>query len=430
MKTLAIIGAQWGDEGKGKIADLLGEQCDYMVRYQGGNNAGHTIWVGKTKYVLHLIPSAALHEHVTGVIGHGVVVEPEALLAEIDFLNQQGKLLNPERLWLSENASVITTYHRLLDAARENHQLFKIGTTGKGIGPTYEDKYARRGLRVKDLLSPETLREKLALIAKEKEVLLTHLYHLECPSLENELERLLKLGEQLKPYIKPTASLLMDAAKNGKKILFEGAQGILLDIDYGTYPYVTSSSTGFGGIQNGALPGVATEHVLGIVKAYTTRVGEGPFPTELHDHVGTHIQTKGNEKGATTGRPRRCGWLDLPLLRYAINVSRLNSLALTKCDILTNMEQLKVCVAYEYEGKTLTTAYPGLDLAKVRPIYQELPPFHDDFTQSPVQAMSKELMSYLSFIESETGIPVSIMAYGPERSQVMMLRSFFTEESR
>ncbi len=422
MQTVAIIGAQWGDEGKGKITDMLAEKCDYVVRYQGGHNAGHTIWVSGKKTVLHVIPSGVLHDHCTSIIGHGVVVEPENFLKELKNV-QSITTVDHKRLKVSENATVITSYHRLLDAARESQGPEKIGTTGKGIGPAYEDKAARKAVKIKDLLDKDILYKKLSNGFAEKKVLFKELYKIEVPSLEEETERLYQLGQQFKDYICDTFSILDKAISQNKKVLYEGAQGVLLDVDYGTYPYVTSSSTSSAGILTGAgnVNGKVDE-ILGIVKAYTTRVGEGPFPTELFDEVGSYIQKTGNEVGATTGRTRRCGWLDFPLLRYAIKCSNLTSIALTKLDILSNMETLKVCYAYEIDGKQVDCAYPGIDLFKAKPLLKSLKPFKDDFKTNEV---SVELKAYIDEIEKGLGIPVGIYAFGPDRAEIKFNKTYF-----
>jgi adenylosuccinate synthase len=422
MQTMAIIGAQWGDEGKGKITDLLAEKSDLVVRYQGGHNAGHTIWVNGQKTVLHVIPSGVLHGHCLSVIGHGVVLEPENFLTELNRIKNVTKV-SPENLKVSATATVITNYHKLLDAAREAQGSEKIGTTGKGIGPAYEDKVSRRGIKVKDLFDKDTLIRRLSLGYAEKAILFKHLYHLDVPEIENEVERLYKLGQSIKDYVCDTFSLIDQNLKDGKKILYEGAQGILLDIDYGTYPYVTSSSTAASGIYTGAgLPGQHLGEVIGVAKAYTTRVGEGPFPTELFDETGQTIQTKGNEFGATTGRKRRCGWLDLPLLRYAIKSSQLTSIALTKLDILSQLPELKICYAYEVKGKTIDCAYPGINLFEAKPLYKEFRPFTDDFNGKN----SAELDKFLDFIQEHLGIPISIAAHGPDRSQVVFRKDIFS----
>lgn len=422
MQTLAIIGAQWGDEGKGKLTDLLAEKCDLVVRYQGGHNAGHTIWVNGQKTVLHVIPSGVLHPHCLSVIGHGVVLEPENFLAELKRTQAITKV-TPENLKLSSAATVITAYHRLMDAARESQGPEKIGTTGKGIGPAYEDKVSRRGIKVKDLLDKDTLVRRLSSGYAEKAILFKHLYQIDFPTIEMEVERLYALGEQLKDYVCDTFSLIDQKLAQGKRILYEGAQGILLDVDYGTYPFVTSSSTAASGIYTGAgIPGKKMEEIIGVAKAYTTRVGEGPFPTELFNDMGLYIQQKGNEFGATTGRKRRCGWLDIPLLRYSVKCSGLTSIALTKLDILSDLPELKVCYAYEVNGKEVDCAYPGIDLFNAKPLYKDLKPFHDTFTG---EEPSAELKAYISFIEEALGIPVSMYAYGPDRSQIIFKKDFF-----
>lgn len=422
MKTLAIIGSQWGDEGKGKITDLLSEKCDVVVRYQGGNNAGHTIIVDGKKIVLHLIPSGVLHPHSVSVIGHGVVFEPEAFQTELKKVTDSGIAVTAKNLKISENVTVITSYNKLLDAARESQGTIKIGTTGKGIGPAYEDKIARRAIKLKDLFNLNDLKIKLARNLEEKETLFKHRYNISFPSVEEEATRLFELGKNIMPYACDTFSYLDQAIIQNKKILFEGAQGVLLDIDYGTYPYVTSSSTSLGGIYTGAgIPESSVEEVLGITKAYTTRVGEGPFPTELFDSMGEEIQTKGHEFGATTGRKRRCGWLDLPLLKYSVKASNLTSIALTKLDILSGIKELKICIAYEYEGARIEVAYPGIDLSKAVPIYKSMKPFNDNFTG----ALSSELEEYIKEIEKFLGIPVGIIAFGPERREIIFRKKYF-----
>ncbi len=423
MTSLAIIGAQWGDEGKGKITDLLGQKADYVVRFQGGNNAGHTIIVGDNKIVLHQIPSGILHENCTSIIAHGVVFEPEAFFEELEKVKNQ-ITVNSDRLKISLNATVITRYHKILDANREGSTGNKIGTTGKGIGPAYEDKIGRRAIKIKDLFCKETLTKKLSIALEEKELLFKSLYKVDYPTVAEEVERLYKYGEVLKPFVADTFSLIDKATQENAKILYEGAQGVLLDIDYGSYPYVTSSSTGAAGIYTGAgvTNGVVTEK-LGIVKAYTTRVGEGPMPTEIAEEIGDRIQSIGAEFGATTGRRRRCGWLDLPILKYSVKASSLTSIALTKVDVLSGLEELKVCYAYEIDGKEYDCAYPGLDLSKATPLYKSLPPFKDDFNKAGEYA--KELNDYIAMIEENLGIPVGIVAYGPERSQIHFRKEYF-----
>lgn len=423
MRSMAIVGSQWGDEGKGKITDLLGAKCDVVVRYQGGNNAGHTIIVKGKKIVLHLIPSGILHSHCVSVVGHGVVFDPEAFQKELLKTQDAGVTITPDNLKISENCSVITMYHRLLDGVREQQGPVKIGTTGKGIGPAYEDKISRKGLKLKDLLDKKVLRERLEGNLIEKESLFKNLYKIDYPALDAEVERLFELGKVAAPFMTDTFNFLDQAFIAGKKVLYEGAQGVLLDIDYGSYPYVTSSSTSYGGIYTGAgAPGHHIDEVLGITKAYTTRVGEGPFPTELFDEVGERIQTIGNEFGATTGRKRRCGWLDLALLKYTVKASNLTSLALTKLDILSGLEVLKVCTGYKYRGELIDCAYPGINLKEVEPQYKEMKPFSDDFKTNK---LSPELTAYIDLIEKTVGVPVGIVAYGPERDEIQFRQDYF-----
>lgn len=423
MSTLAIIGAQWGDEGKGKITDLLGQKADYVIRFQGGNNAGHTIIVGEHKIVLHQIPSGILHPNCISIIAHGVVFEPEAFMQEVESIKEHVKV-TPERLKISLNATVITRYHKILDALREGQGKRKIGTTGKGIGPAYEDKIGRRAVKVKDLFDKEILTQKLNIALEEKASLFENLYKVEYPSVEEEVQRLYEYGQKLSAFVDDTFSLIDKATQSQKKVLFEGAQGVLLDIDYGSYPYVTSSSTGAAGIYTGAgvTNGIVTEK-LGIVKAYTTRVGEGPMPTEITEEIGERIQQIGHEFGATTGRKRRCGWLDLPSLKYSVKASSITSIALTKLDVLSGLDELKVCYAYEVGGKEYDCAYPGLDLSHAKPLYKSLSPFKDDFSQDGIYA--KELNEYIELIEKSLEIPVGILAYGPERSQIHFRQEYF-----
>jgi len=426
MKTVAIVGAQWGDEGKGKITDLLGKKCDVVVRYQGGNNAGHTIWVKDKKTVLHLVPSGILHPHCVSIIGHGVVFDPQAFMEELKEVQGSVKV-DFNNLKISENCAVITSYHKILDGSRESKGPIKIGTTGRGIGPCYEDKIARKGIKLKDLLDIEKLKIKLTNSMIEKEVILRDLYKAEYPTVEAEAKRLHELGSVVAPFICDTFNYLDGAMAAGKKVLYEGAQGILLDIDYGTYPYVTSSSTAAGGVYTGAgTMNQPLEEVIGICKAYTTRVGNGPFPTELFDNIGETIQKVGNEIGATTGRKRRCGWLDLPLLKYAIKCSNISTLALTKVDILTVLDEIKVCYAYKYEGKTITCAYPGIDLDKVEPQFETFKAFKDTFKgEVKFENLSPELKKYLGFIEENLNIPLGILAFGPEREQILFRKEYF-----
>ena len=423
---MAVIGSQWGDEGKGKITDLLGEHCNLVVRYQGGNNAGHTIIVGNKKIVLHLIPSGILHDHCRGVIGHGVVVDPGALGEELERVKKAKISVAPEKLKISSHCCVVTGYHKLLDRVREKMDSIKIGTTQKGIGPAYEDKIARRGIRLKDLEDKSLVLEKLRHSLGEREVLFKHLYGVEFPSLEDEAERLVVEGEKLAPFVGDALGEIERARERGENILYEGAQGVLLDIDYGFYPFVTSSHTTLGGVLTGSTGGgtvVVPEEVIGVTKAYMTRVGSGPFPSELSDESGDFLQSRGGEWGATTGRRRRCGWLDLPLLNYAVKVGGLTSLALTKLDVLAGMKKLRVCIAYQGDdGRRLERVFPGMDISSVRPVYRDLSPFENIFNGD---SFSCELNEYINVIEETVGVPVSMVSYGPERRQVYFRNSLF-----
>ncbi|QEN31054.1 adenylosuccinate synthase [Francisella orientalis] len=424
MSNIVIVGAQWGDEGKGKIADTLAEKSDLVVRYQGGNNAGHTLVVNGQKTFLHLIPSGVLHKHTKCVIGHGVVVDPIALDTEITRLQDTGIEISADNLFVSESCTVITSYHKLLDAVRENSTTEKIGTTGKGIGPAYEDKVSRKGIKFKHLFDKNVLRSRLVLSLSEKETLFRDLYKVEYPSLEEEFERLYTLGQKLQQYSADTFSIIDQAVSAGKNIVYEGAQGVLLDIDYGTYPFVTSSNTSVAGVYSGATTGHNLDHVIGITKAYTTRVGEGPFPTELFDDTGLFIQKKGGEIGVTTGRIRRCGWLDLPLLKYSAKCSNLTSIALTKVDVLSDLDTLKICIGYKYEGKEIFCAYPGIDLYKVESILVDMEPFSLDEVVTK-ENMPTALKTYLRTIENHIGIPISSLAYGPSREQILFFEDYF-----
>ncbi len=427
MSNIIIVGAQWGDEGKGKIADTLAAKSDLIVRYQGGNNAGHTLVVnGKTTF-LHLVPSGVLHKHTKCVIGHGVVLDPVALDQEVTRLQENGIEISGKNLFVSGSCTVITSYHKLLDAARENTTSEKIGTTGKGIGPAYEDKVSRKGIKFAHLFDKELLIARLKLALVEKEALFKDLYKIEYPSLEEELERLYTLGQKLKQYAADTFSIIDTAMAESKNIVYEGAQGVLLDVDYGTYPFVTSSNTSVAGVYSGATTaGHNLDHVIGITKAYLTRVGEGPFPTELFDDIGDFIQHKGGEIGVTTGRTRRCGWLDLPLLKYSAKCSNLSSIALTKVDVLSGMDTLKICTGYKYKGKEIDCAYPGINLYKVEPILVELEPFtiEDEIT---LDNMPESLKVYLDTIEKHIGILISSLAYGPSREQILFLEDYFNK---
>lgn len=419
MSSVVIVGAQWGDEGKGKITDLLARDADLVVRYQGGNNAGHTVVVGSDTFKLHLIPSGILYADKQCIIGNGVVIDPEVLLTELDSLRSRG--ISVENLRISERAHVIMPYHRLLDRLEEESREAKIGTTGRGIGPCYVDKVARTGIRIGELVEPELLRRRLQEILPAKNRLLRGVYQHEGFVLEDLLNTCLPLAERLKSLVGDTTSILNEAVAKGTKIIFEGAQGTLLDIDHGTYPFVTSSSAISGGATIGTgIPVTKLNNVLGVAKAYCTRVGEGPFPTELFDAIGDRIRERGREFGTTTGRPRRCGWLDAVALKYSAEVNGLTGIALTLLDVLDGFDTIKVCVGYEYKGKILNRLPAQAHvLGECLPVYKELPGWPEDstrqatsFSDLPVQAQD-----YLKFIEDFTGVPIVLVSVGPARDQ-------------
>ncbi len=423
MSVTVLIGSQWGDEGKGKVTDILSEKYKIVVRYQGGANAGHTIKIGEKEYILHLIPSGILREDVTCVIGNGVVLDPEALVNELEFLESQNIDVNG-RLFISHNAHLIMPYHKLLDSIKEEGDN-KIGTTGKGIGPCYYDKYARRGIRIVDLLNKDELVKKIKSNLEEKNALLKNVYHREELDAEKIIEDYLKFDKLIDPYVKDTALFLNNAADKGENILFEGAQGALLDVDFGTYPYVTSSNPTAGGASTGTgLPPTKIDSVFGIVKAYTTRVGLGPFPTELNDETGDKLRKVGAEYGATTGRPRRCGWFDAFLVGYSRTVNGIKDAALTKLDVLSDFDEIKVCTGYELEGKRLTT-FPSdvARLEKVTPIYETLSGWKRDISNVRDYAdLPDEAKTYIEFLEKQTGIRFVIISVGAKRSQTIDLR--------
>jgi adenylosuccinate synthase len=432
MANVAIIGAQWGDEGKGKIVDLFTQDADIIVRFQGGNNAGHTLVVDGQKTVLHLVPSGALHADKFCVIGNGVVVDPEFLIEEIDALKRRGHLQDDSRLRISEQAHVIMPYHKLIDQARERLRgEGMIGTTGRGIGPAYEDKVARVGIRFVDLLEEDTFREKLERNIAEKN------FYLKAILKENTLDfdaihRSYGLfRERLKGYVENTGLLLDREVRAGKRVLFEGAQGTLLDVDHGTYPFVTSSSTITGGACSGS--GIGPQHiqqVIGISKAYTTRVGSGPFPTELHGPDGETLRREGAEFGATTGRSRRCGWFDAVGVRHAVRTNGLTGLALTKLDVLTGFKQIPICTAYRYEGSTINE-FPASSkiMQNAKPVYQEM-----NGWDSPLDAVRKfsdlpaNAQKYVRRIEEVIGTEIILVSVGPGREQTILLKNPFEEK--
>jgi adenylosuccinate synthase len=426
MSNVVIVGAQWGDEGKGKVVDLFTSWADVVVRYQGGANAGHTLVVGGVKTVLHLVPSGVLHPGKKCIIGNGVVVDPEALMEEIELLKSRGLLSDPHQLVVSENAHVILPYHKRIDAGREKKEA--IGTTGRGIGPCYEDKVARRGIRVRDLGKAPALREKLTARLAEANAQIKALGG-EKFDLEPLLDRALKLGEQMAPYVGDASETVSHEMARGRAVLFEGAQGTLLDIDHGTYPYVTSSNTVAGNAPVGSGIGPTAIHcVIGITKAYTTRVGNGPLPTELNDATGERLRSVGAEFGATTGRPRRCGWLDALVLRYAARVNGLAGLAITKLDVLTGFEKIQIAIAYKLpNGKTVSEFPSDPDLlAQAQPIYEELPgwkePIGDlrEYGELPANARR-----YVERVEQLVGVETIAVSVGADRAQTIVRKNPF-----
>lgn len=423
MSAFIVLGAQWGDEGKGKMTDYLAERADVVVRFQGGNNAGHTVEVLDKQYKLHLIPSGILYREKLNVIGNGVVLDPKALFQEINYLRELGVEVTPDNFIISDRAQLIMPYHRILDGIKERARGKKdIGTTGKGIGPCYTDKMERSGIRVCDLIHREVFEEKLKECVEVKSRLITRIYDEEPLNYEDILEEYLGYAELMKPFVRDISVEVYNKIKQGKKVLFEGAQGALLDIDYGTYPYVTSSNTIAGGVCTGAGIGpTMIDSAVGIAKAYTTRVGKGPFPTELHDETGDWIREKGFEYGVTTGRARRCGWLDIVILKSSARISGLTSFAVTKIDTLAGLEKVKVCTGYSLEGKIIDYVPASLeDLGKCQPIYEEF----DGWDESIENARSyddipENAKKYLKRIEELTETKISIVSVGPKRDQTM-----------
>lgn len=423
MPTIVIIGAQWGDEGKGKIVDFLTEKCDYVIRFQGGCNAGHTVVVDNEKYILHLIPSGILHKGKKCIIGNGVVLDPSSLLKEIESLMSKGIDID-NNLYIAKHCHLIMPYHIAIEEQVEKKK--KIGTTKKGIGPCYTDKIARNGLRMVDLLYPEVLKNKIRANLEIINFLLKNLYDAEVLDEEKIFTQYIEYAEKLKKYIVDADILINKAIEIGKNILFEGAQGTLLDIDHGTYPYVTSSNTiaGSACIGTGVSP-KKIDQIIGIVKAYTTRVGEGPFPTEIKDSLGEEIRKKGGEYGATTGRPRRCGWLDLVGLKHAVRVNGFTGIAVTKLDILDGIEKIKVCVAYKY-GNTSIEEFPKeLEiLENCTPVYEELPGWSEKTAGiKDYENLPKNAKNYLQFIEDSLKVKIQIVSTGQKRDEIIIKES-------
>ncbi|MBO8125713.1 MAG: adenylosuccinate synthase [Firmicutes bacterium] len=429
MPAVVIVGAQWGDEGKGKITDLLAQDAEYIVRYQGGNNAGHTVVVGDETFKLHLIPSGILYSDKVCLIGNGVVIDPEVLLEELTSLEKRG--ISTANLLISERAHVIMEYHRLLDRLEEADRTEKIGTTGRGIGPCYVDKVARSGIRMVEFIDQGLLRERLKQVLPGKNRLLKAMYNNEGFELDDLLARCQPLAQQLKNRVGDTTAVVNRALAEGKNVLFEGAQGTLLDVDHGTYPFVTSSSASSGGAPTGSgAPVTCIDKVIGVMKAYCTRVGEGPFPTELRDRTGDEIRVRGNEFGTTTGRPRRCGWLDGVALKYAVEVNGMNGLALTLLDVLDGFEKVKVCTGYKHGDQILERPPASLKvLRECEPVYAELPgwPVGSCKKAKSYEELPKEAKGYVEFIEELTGIPVVMVSVGPGREDTFVRSKIFED---
>ncbi len=426
MANVVIVGAQWGDEGKGKIVDLLTRYADLVVRFQGGSNAGHTIVLKGEKFVFHLVPSGILYKNKKCIIGSGVVLDPSVLIQEIDEIKRRGYFKTDSQLMISEEAHLILPYHRRIDAAREKN--FKIGTTGRGIGPAYEDKVARCGIRLVDLLDEKVFREKLEANLARKNAYLTQVLDEKGFEFSEIFDEYLHYRSRLEKYVKNTSLILHEEIKRGKHVLFEGAQGALLDVDHGTYPYVTASSTVAANACAGSGIGPTMIHsVIGVAKAYTTRVGEGPFPTELLDESGEKIRQKGGEYGATTGRPRRCGWFDAVVVNHSVRVNGIREMVITKMDVLNDFDTIKVCVGYRAEGKVFHHVPSNLELLKrCEPVYEEMKGWKTeihgarDFKDLPLDARR-----YLKGIEKLIGTKMSMISVGSERSETIRVRNPF-----
>lgn len=423
MSNIIVFGTQWGDEGKGKIVDILTEEADIIVRYQGGNNAGHTLVTGGKKFILHLIPSGILHSRKICLIGNGVVLDPQVFCAEVDKLRDSGIAITPERLVISKKTHIIMPYHKALDRARETAKSGKdkIGTTGRGIGPCYEDKMARMGVRTGDLQDLNLVREKIDKALQEKNVLLEKLYNQKPLDPEDVFAHISELAERLILFLADVSQKIQNACEKGQTVLFEGAQGVQLDIDHGTYPYVTSSNTVTGNAAAGAGYFYSKKKVVGVVKAYTTRVGQGPFPTEQDNEFGEHMQHKGAEFGSTTGRKRRCGWLDLVILREAVRLCGPTEIALTKLDVLSGLQTIKICTGYQYHDQLVE--YPPQEensMARVTPIYEDFPGWPQDITGvGSWEKMPENARKYVKLIEDYLRIKVSMISVGPDRKQTI-----------
>jgi adenylosuccinate synthase len=424
MPAIVLLGAQWGDEGKGKATDILGDRVKYVVRYQGGNNAGHTVVIGDQKYALHLLPSGILTPTCIPVIGNGVVIDPAVLLEEIRGLNERG--VDTSNLKISTNAHLITPYHRTIDKVSERFLgKAKIGTTGRGIGPAYADKINRIGIRVQDLFDTSILRQKIEGALKDKNQVLVKVFNRKGLEIDEILKEYLEYAEILKPYVTDTSLLLNQALERGENILLEGSQGTLLDVDHGTYPFVTSSNPTAGGASTGSGIGpTKISRVIGIVKAYTTRVGSGPFPTELFDEDGERLRSIGGEVGVTTGRARRCGWYDAPIARYAVRINGLTDFFLTKLDVLTGWEKIPVCVAYEIDGRRVEELPASQsDFHHAKPIYEYLPGWSEDISKAKTLSdLPINAQGYIKFLEEISGAPMSAIGVGPGRDETIQIR--------
>jgi adenylosuccinate synthase len=426
VPALVVLGAQWGDEGKGKATDMLGGSVDYVVRYQGGNNAGHTVVVGDQKYALHLLPSGILSPGCTPVIGNGVVVDPAVLLSELHALEERG--VDTSKLLISGNAHLITPYHRTLDKVTERFLgKRRIGTTGRGIGPSYADKINRVGIRVQDLFDESILRQKVEAALHDKNQILVKLYNRRAIGVDEVVAEYLGYADRLRGYVTDTTLVLNDALDQGKVVLLEGGQGTLLDVDHGTYPFVTSSNPTAGGACSGSGIGpTKISRVIGILKAYTTRVGSGPFPTELFDADGDRLRTVGGERGVTTGRDRRCGWFDAVIARYATRVNGLTDFFLTKLDVLTGWERIPVCVAYEIEGRRVEELpFSQSDFHHAKPVYETLPGWDEDITGAKTLSdLPKNAQAYVRALEEMSGAPISAIGVGQGRTQTIEINPF------
>ncbi|WP_088042115.1 adenylosuccinate synthase [Bacillus sp. EAC] len=427
MSSVVVVGSQWGDEGKGKITDFLSQQAEVVARYQGGNNAGHTIVFNGEKYKLHLIPSGIFFSEKICVIGNGMVVDPKALVQELAYLHNKG--VSTDNLRISNRAHVILPYHLKQDELEEERKgANKIGTTKKGIGPAYMDKAARVGIRMADLLDKEEFYIKLKRNLEEKNNLFVKMYDSTELNIDDIFEEYYEFGQQIKKYVCDTSVVLNDAIDGGRRVLFEGAQGVMLDIDQGTYPFVTSSNPVAGGVTIGSGVGpTKINHVVGVCKAYTTRVGEGAFPTELHDEIGNTIREVGREYGTTTGRPRRVGWFDSVVVRHARRVSGITDLSLNSIDVLTGLETVKICVAYKYRGETISEFPASLkQLSECEPVYEELPGWTEDITGvKTLNELPVNARHYVERVSQLVGIPLSVFSVGPDRNQTNIVRNVY-----